>query len=142
MWSDVSGPFKDLDLLIDGNFSGQIPLAPDQANVWNFIGGFLKFVDEGTGYYSWDANGLLSTTLDKSDLLYKQTVLAEAALQNLSMDAMRLDFKVIDGTREIRGLIQGKAEVEGKKIDLDYKPKITGDLKEIIEAIDLIKVSS
>lgn len=131
--------FKDLDLLIDGNFSGQIPLAPDQANVWNFIGGFLKFVDEGTGYYSWDANGLLSTTLDKSDLLYKQTVLAEAALQNLSMDAMRLDFKVIDGTREIRGLIQGKAEVEGKKIDLDYKPKITGDLKEIIEAIDLIK---
>ena len=52
---------------------------------------------------------------------------------------MRLDFKVIDGTREIRGLIQGKAEVEGKKIDLDYKPKITGDLKEIIEAIDLIK---
>ncbi|MDG1139542.1 MAG: YdbH domain-containing protein [Opitutales bacterium] len=131
--------FKDLDLQIDGNFSGQIPIAPDSANVWDFIGGFLKFVDEGKGYYSWNAKGLLSNTLDESDLLYKQTVLAEAALQNLSMDAMRLDFKVVDGTREIRGLIQGTAEVEGKKIDLDYKPKITGDLKEIIEAIDLIK---
>ena len=131
--------FKDLDLQIDGNFSGQIPIAPDSANVWDFIGGFLKFVDEGKGYYSWNAKGLLSNTLDESDLLYKQTVLAEAALQNLTMDAMRLDFKVVDGTREVRGLIQGTAEVEGKKIDLDYKPKITGDLKEIIEAIDLIK---
>jgi len=131
--------FKDLDLKIDGNFSGQIPLAPDRENVWDFVGGFLKFVDEGRGYYSWDAKGLLSSTLDESDLLYQQTVLAEAALQNLSMNSMRLDFKVVDGKREVRGLIQGNAEIEGKKIDLDYKPRVSGDLREIMEAIDLIK---
>ena len=131
--------FKDLDLKIDGNFSGQIPLAPDHDDVWDFVGGFLKFVDEGRGYYSWDAKGLLSSTLDESDLLYQQTVLAEAALQNLSMNSMRLDFKVVDGKREVRGLIQGNAEIEGKKIDLDYKPRVSGDLREIMEAIDLIK---
>jgi hypothetical protein len=131
--------FKDLDLKIDGNFSGQIPLAPDRENVWDFVGGFLKFIDEGRGYYSWDAKGLLSSTLDESDLLYQQTVLAEAALQNLSMNSMRLDFKIVDGEREVQGLIQGNAEVEGKKIDLDYKPRVSGDLREILEAIDLIK---
>ena len=131
--------FKDLDLKIDGNFSGQIPLAPDRENVWDFVGGFLKFIDKGRGYYSWDAKGLLSSTLDESDLLYEQTVLAEAALQNLSMNSMRLDFKILDGKREVQGLIQGNAEVEGKKIDLDYKPRVSGDLREIMEAIDLIK---
>ena len=71
--------------------------------------------------------------------MYQQTVLAEAALPNLSMNSMRLDFKIVDGEREVQGLIQGNAEVEGKKIDLDYKPRVSGDLREILEAIDLIK---
>ena len=41
--------------------------------------------------------------------------LAEEALKNLSLDSMRLDFKVAEGKREIRGKIIGESMVEGKK---------------------------
>jgi hypothetical protein len=132
--------FKDLDLRIDGNFSGEIPIAPSQDNLWDFVGGFLKLIEGGVGYYSWDANGLLTDTMDENDLLYGQTKLAEEALKQLEVDSMKLNFIVLDGKREIIGDIRGKAEVEGKTVNLKYKPRIVGNLQEILDAIDLLKL--
>ncbi len=132
--------FKDLDLRIDGNFSGEIPIAPSPDNLWDFVGGFLKLMEGGVGYYSWDANGLLTDTMDKNDLLYGQTKLAEEALKQLEVDSMKLNFIVLDGKREIIGDIIGKAEVEGKTVNLKYKPRIVGNLQEIVEAIDMLKL--
>jgi len=132
--------FKDLDLRIDGNFSGEIPIAPSQDNLWDFVGGFLKLIEGGVSYYSWDANGLLTDTMDENDLLYGQTRLAEEALKQLGLDSMKLNFIVLDGKREIIGDIRGKAEVEGKTVNLKYKPRIVGNLQEILDAIDLLKL--
>lgn len=136
----IADLFKDLDLRIDGNFSGEIPIAPSKDNLWDFVGGFLKLIQGGMGYYSWDANGLLTDTMDENDLLYGQTKLAEEALKNLKLDSMKLNFIVLDGKREILGDIRGEAEVEGKTVNLKYKPRIVGNLQEIFEAIDLLKL--
>ena len=104
------------------------------------MGGFLKLIEGGVSYYSWDANGLLTDTMDENDLLYGQTRLAEEALKQLGLDSMKLNFIVLDGKREIIGDIRGKAEVGGKTVNLKYKPRIVGNLQEILDAIDLLKL--
>jgi hypothetical protein len=78
--------------------------------------------------------------MDENDLLYGQTKLAEEALKQLEVDSMKLNFIVLDGKREIIGDIIGKAEVEGKTVNLKYKPRIVGNLQEILDAIDLLKL--
>ena len=139
---EIADLFKDLNLKVDGKFSGELPLVPTENESWDFIGGFLRYSEQGGGHYSWNADGIFTSGLDESDPHYKEMYLAEEALKNLSLDSMRLDFKVAEGKREIRGKIIGESMVEGKKVSLDYNPKIVGSLSEILDLLDRLKVES
>ena len=135
--------FDNLDLEIGGNFSGMIPLAPSKlSGKWDYMGGSLRMENNGSSRFKWDAKGRLTEGMDKKSKDYKQNLLAEKALANLLVKSMKFDFMVFDKGREVRGIIDGISEVEGKKINLDYNPVIFGNLEDLLNLADIFKLGS
>ena len=135
--------FDDLDLEIEGNFTGYIPLAPSKmSEQWDYMGGSLKMENTKPSRFRWDAKGRLTEGMNKNDADYQKNLLAEKALGNLLVKSMKFDFMVFEKGREVRGMIDGVSDIKGKKINLDYNPVIKGDLADLINLAEIFKIKS
>ena len=76
---------------------------------------------------------LLTNGLEEGTDEFEKMELTAWALSDLTLNSMRVDFKVTEEERQIIISINGKRDTEKKKVDLRYRPKIIGGLKEILE---------
>ena len=66
--------------------------------------------------------------------------LLERALQDLSLEALSVLFKVLDdGERVVEMNVRGESDVDGKAISVEYRPRIVGGLDALMQQADLSK---
>ena len=83
---------------------------------------------------------MLTEGLEPKSSEYKNMYLLERALQDLSLEALSVLFKVLDdGERVVEMNVRGESDVDGKGINVEYRPRIVGGLDALMQQADLSK---
>ena len=114
------------------NFSGSMQFS-NRNGTWDFGTGNLKLQPSGENILKMQIADLLTNGLEEGTDEFEKMELTAWALSDLTLNSMRVDFKVTEEERQIIISINGKRDTEKKKVDLRYRPKIIGGLKEILE---------
>ena len=135
--SDVDGQqivdfFDGLDVRIEGNFSGLVSFS-NYEDIWDFGTGFLQLNPSNNAYIKFGHGDLIYGGGDPSDPQTKDLKLTAWALEDLAVDGMRINFKVLENERQIIMSINGVRETDGQKVDLDYKPRFIGGLQDLLK---------
>ena len=142
--TDVSGQeivdfFEGMDLQIDGNFSGRFSFS-NYGGVWDFGTGFLQLNPSDTAHIKFSQGNLIYQGIDPNDPEAKNLKLTAWALEDLEVDGMRVNFKVLENERQIMMSIKGLRETEDQKVDLDYNPKFIGGLQDLLRWKENIEI--
>ena len=78
--------------------------------------------------------------IDPNDPEAKNLKLTAWALEDLEVDGMRVNFKVLENERQIMMSIKGLRETEDQKVDLDYNPKFIGGLQDLLRWKENIEI--
>ena len=137
MLNEVSGQqiidfFEGLDVQVDGNFSGMVSFS-NYDGVWDFGTGFLQLNPSDEANIKFNQGELIYGGIDPTDPQTKNLKLTAWALEDLEVDGMRVNFKVLENERQIIISINGVRETKDQKVDLDYKPKFLGGLQDLLE---------
>ena len=137
MLNEVSGQqiidfFEGLDVQVDGNFSGMVSFS-NYDGVWDFGTGFLQLNPSDEANIKFNQGELIYGGIDPTDPQSKNLKLTAWALEDLEVDGMRVNFKVLENERQIIISINGVRETKDQKVDLDYKPKFLGGLQDLLE---------
>ena len=63
--------------------------------------------------------------------------LFEKALADLNLDSLKVNFKLLeDGERVVEMNVVGASMVERKRISVEYRPRIIGGLKTLLDQLD------
>ncbi|MEK9772982.1 MAG: YdbH domain-containing protein [Opitutae bacterium] len=137
---EVLSLFEDLDARMDGNLSGILSIRNDPQTGWDFFGGALSLDSSDSAKLYLNTQGILTDGLEPKSSEYKNMYLLERALQDLNLDGLNLIFKVTeDGERLLEMNVRGGAEVDGKGISVEYRPKIIGGLNALLQQANLSK---
>ena len=83
-------------------------------------------------------NGALTEGLNPESSEYENMELLEKALTDLDLESLKINFKLMeDGERVVEMNVIGESLVEGKKITVDYRPRIIGGLDALLQQLDL-----
>ena len=135
---DILDAFEDLDAQMDGNLSGRIALRMRRDSSWDFYGGFLSLNESDSAHLSLKMNGALTEGLNPESSEYENMELLEKALTDLDLESLKINFKLMeDGERVVEMNVIGESLVEGKKITVDYRPRIIGGLDALLQQLDL-----
>jgi len=130
--------FDDLDAKMDGNFSGFIDLVNLRDVGWDFSGGSINVGSENPGKLMLNLDGMLTSDLNPESAEYRNMYLLEQALQDLTLSALYVNFKVMeDGERVVEMNVRGKSTVEGKEITIEYRPRIVGGRDALLQKLNL-----
>ena len=122
---------EGLDIQIDGNFSGIISFS-NYDNIWDFGTGFLQLNPSKDAKIKFKQSNLIHEGTDFDDPSSKNLRLTAWALSDLAVDAMMINFKALEQEREIVMSINGVRETDEQRVDLDYKPRFKGGLKDLL----------
>ena len=135
---DILDAFEDLDAQMVGDLSGRIALRTRRDSSWDFYGGFLSLNESDIAHLSLKMNGALTDGLNPEGSEYKNMQLLEKALADLDLESLKINFKLMDdGERVVEMNIIGESVVDGKKITVDYRPRIIGGLDAVLQQLDL-----
>ena len=137
MLNEVSGQqiidfFEGLDVQVDGNFSGMVSFSNDDG-VWDFGTGFLQLNPSEEANIKFNQGELIYGGIDPTDPQAKNLKLTAWALEDLEVDGMRVNFKVLENERQVIISINGVRETKDQKVDLDYKPRFLGGLQDLLQ---------
>ena len=137
---DLLTLFEDLDARMDGNLSGLLTIRNDPVRGWDFYGGSLSLDSSEMAKLYLNTHGMLTEGLEPKSSEYKNMYLLERALQDLSLEALSVLFKVLDdGERVVEMNVRGESDVDGKGISVEYRPRIVGGLDALMQQADLSK---
>ncbi|MEC8243944.1 MAG: YdbH domain-containing protein [Verrucomicrobiota bacterium] len=122
---------EGLDIQIDGNFSGIISFS-NYDNIWDFGTGFLQLNPSKDAKIKFKQSNLIHEGTDFDDPSSKNLRLTAWALSDLAVDAMMINFKALEQEREIVMSINGVRETDEQRVDLDYKPRFKGGLRDLL----------
>ena len=142
--TDVSGQeivdfFEGMDLQIDGNFSGRVSFS-NYGGVWDFGTGFLQLNPSDSAHIKFSQGNLIYQGIEPNDPEAKNLKLTAWALEDLEVDGMRVNFKVLENERQIIMSIKGLRETKDQKVDLDYNPKFIGGLQDLLRWKENIEI--
>ena len=137
MLDEISGQqivdfFEGLDVQIDGNFSGMVSFS-NYDGVWDFGTGFLQLNPSDEANIKFNQGDLIYGGIDPTDPQAKNLKLTAWALEDLEVDGMRVNFKVLENERQVIISINGVRETKDQKVDLDYKPRFLGGLQDLLQ---------
>ena len=137
MLNEVSGQqiidiFEGLDVQIDGNFSGMVSFS-NYDGVWDFGTGFLQLNPSDEAKIKFNQGDLIYGGIESTDPQAKNLKLTAWALEDLEVDGMRVNFKVLENERQVIISINGVRETKDQKVDLDYKPRFLGGLQDLLQ---------
>ena len=137
MLNEVSGQqiidfFEGLDVQVDGNFSGMVSFS-NYDGVWDFGTGFLQLNPSDEANIKFNQGELIYGGIDPTDPQTKNLKLTAWALEDLEVDGMRVNFKVLENERQVIISINGVRETKDQKVDLDYKPRFLGGLQDLLQ---------
>ena len=137
MLNEVSGQqiidfFEGLDVQIDGNFSGMVSFS-NYDGVWDFGTGFLQLNPSDEANIKFNQGDLIYGGIDSTDPQAKNLKLTAWALEDLEVDGMRVNFKVLENERQVIISINGVRETKDQKVDLDYRPRFLGGLQDLLQ---------
>jgi hypothetical protein len=127
----IADYLEGLDLMIEGNFSGIISFT-NYGEVWDFGTGFLQLDPSASAHMKFKQGDLIYGGIQTEDPESKKLKLTAWALEDLKVDAMRVNFKVLDNERQVIVSISGVRETEDQKVELDYKPRFLGGLQDLL----------
>ena len=127
----IADYLEGLDLMIEGNFSGIISFT-NYGEVWDFGTGFLQLDPSASAHMKFKQGDLIYGGIQPEDPESKKLKLTAWALEDLKVDAMRVNFKVLDNERQVIVSISGVRETEDQKVELDYKPRFLGGLQDLL----------
>jgi hypothetical protein len=137
---DLLELFEDLDARMDGNLSGLLTIRNDPVRGWDFYGGSLSLDSSDMAKLYLNTHGMLTEGLEPKSSEYKNMYLLERALQDLNLEALSVLFKVLDdGERVVEMNVRGESDVDGKGINVEYRPRIVGGLDALLQQADLSK---
>ena len=123
--------FDELGVNIDGNFSGLVSFS-NYDGVWDFGTGFLQLDPSENAHIKFKKGDMIYGGIDPNDPQNENLKLTAWALQDLAVDGMRINFKVLENERQIIMSINGVRETDDRKVDLDYKPRFLGGLQDLL----------
>ena len=134
--SNVSGQqiadfFDDLGIVIKGSFSGLLSFS-NYDGLWDFGTGFLQLNPSDDAHMKFKKGDMIYGGIDPNDPQNENLKLTAWALQDLAIDGMRINFKVLENERQIIMSINGVRETDDRKVDLDYKPRFIGGLQDLL----------
>ncbi len=133
--------FEDLDAKMDGNFSGFIDMVNLRDVGWDFSGGSINVGSESPGKLMLNLDGMLTSDLSPESAEYRNMYLLEQALQDLTLSALYVNFKVLeDGERVVEMNVRGKSTVEGKDVTIEYRPRIVGGRDALLQKLNLAEL--
>ena len=126
MLDEVSGQqivdfFEGLDVQIDGNFSGMVSFS-NYDGIWDFGTGFLQLNPSDEANIKFNQGDLIYGGIDSTDPQAKNLKLTAWALEDLEVDGMRVNFKVLENERQVIISINGVRETKDQKVDLITDP--------------------
>jgi hypothetical protein len=135
--TEVSGQqmidfFEGLDVQIDGNFSGMVSFS-NYDGAWDFGTGFLQLNPSANANIKFNQGELIYGGVDPTDPQSKNLKLTSWALEDLEVDGMGINFKVLENDRQIIMSINGSRETKEQRVDLDYNPRFLGGLQDLLE---------
>ena len=117
---------------LDGEFSGSVQFSnPD--GLWDFGPGYLQLNSSDKSEIELRVFELLTRGLEEGSEELERMKLTAWALEDLSLDSMRINFKVLENERQVLLSISGVRDTNRKKVELKYRPTIIGGLKEILQ---------
>ena len=119
MLNEVSGQqiidfFEGLDVQIDGNFSGMVSFS-NYDGVWDFGTGFLQLNPSDEAKIKFNQGDLIYGGIDSTDPQAKNLKLTAWALEDLEVDGMRVNFKVLENERQVIISINGVRETKDQR---------------------------
>ena len=137
MLDEVSGQqivdfFEGLDVQIDGNFSGMVSFS-NYDGIWDFGTGFLQLNPSDKANIKFNQGDLIYGGIDPTDPQAKNLKLTAWAMEDLEVDGMRVNFKVLENERQVIISINGVRETKDQKVDLDYRPRFLGGLQDLLQ---------
>ena len=117
---------------VDGLFSGSLQFS-NADGLWDFGPGFLELSSSEDSEIELRVFELLTSGLAEGSEEMERMKLTAWALEDLALDSMRVNFKVLEKERQILLSIGGVRETDRKKVELKYRPTIIGGLKEIMQ---------
>ena len=137
MLDEVSGQqivdfFEGLDVQIDGNFSGMVSFS-NYDGIWDFGTGFLQLNPSDKANIKFNQGDLIYSGIDPTDPQAKNLKLTAWAMEDLEVDGMRVNFKVLENERQVIISINGVRETKDQKVDLDYRPRFLGGLQDLLQ---------
>jgi hypothetical protein len=121
------------DLRIDGNFSGDVTFSNEDGK-WDFSNGLVLLDPSPNAKLNYKADDVLLKGLKKSSKEYKKIKMTNDAMENLSLESMRILFKALDGNREVVLSIRGKADTGKSIIHLDNNMNFIAGIRELAGA--------
>ena len=135
--TEVSGQklidfFDNLEIQIDGNFSGMVSFS-NYDGAWDFGTGFLQLNPSANANIKFKQGDLIYGGVDSTDPKAKNLRLTSWALEDLEVNGMGINFKVLENERQIIMNINGVRETKDQRVDLDYKPRFLGGLQDLLK---------
>ena len=135
--TEVSGQqmidfFEGLDVQIDGNFSGMVSFS-NYDGAWDFGTGFLQLNPSANANIKFNQGELIYGGVDPTDPQSKNLKLTSWALEDLEVDGMGINFKVLENDRQIIMSINGSRETKDQRVDLDYNPRFLGGIQDLLK---------
>ena len=101
--------------------------------LWDFGPGYLQLNSSDKSEIELRVFELLTRGLEEGSEELERMKLTAWALEDLSLDSMRINFKVLENERQVLLSISGVRDTNRKKVELKYRPTIIGGLKEILQ---------
>ena len=135
--TEVSGQqmidfFEGLDVQIEGNFSGMVSFS-NYDGTWDFGTGFLQLNPSANAHIKFKQGELIYGGVDPTDPQSKNLRLTSWALEDLEVDGLGINFKVLENERQIIMSINGSRETKEQRVDLDYNPRFLGGLQDLLK---------
>ena len=135
--TEVSGQqmidfFEELDVQIEGNFSGMVSFS-NYDGTWDFGTGFLQLNPSANAQIKFKQGELIYGGVDPTDPQSKNLRLTSWALEDLEVDGLGINFKVLENERQIIMSINGSRETKEQRVDLDYNPRFLGGLQDLLK---------
>ena len=135
--TEVSGQqmidfFEELDVQIEGNFSGMVSFS-NYDGTWDFGPGFLQLNPSANAHIKFKQGELIYGGVDPTDPQSKNLRLTSWALEDLEVDGLGINFKVLENERQIIMSINGSRETKEQRVDLDYNPRFLGGLQDLLK---------
>ena len=135
--TEVSGQqlvdfFDNLEIQIEGNFSGMVSFS-NYDGAWDFGTGFLQLNPSANANIKFKQGDLIYGGVESTDPQAKNLRLTSWALEDLEVNGMGINFKVLENERQIIMNINGARETKDQRVDLDYKPRFLGGLQDLLK---------